>query len=58
MMASRVTPPFEEEGVELEGIAGIVGLVVSIHGYFDRNWASLHLTEAALMVPIMVKWEN
>ena len=55
MMASRVTPPFEEEGVEVEGI---VGLVVSVHGYFDRNWASLHLTEAALMVPIMVKWEN
>ena len=58
MMASKVTPPSEEEGAEVEGIAGAVGLVVSVRGYFDRSWASLHLTKAALMVPIMVKWEN
>ena len=51
-MASRVTPAAEEEGAEVEGtkeegVVGDVGLSFSIHGRFDRSWASLCRTELA-----------
>ena len=35
MMASRVTPPSEEEEAEVEGTAGAVESVVSVRGRFD-----------------------
>ena len=54
VMASRVTPPFEEEGAMVEGIAGVAGSVVSILGRFGRSWASLRWIEAALMAPMIV----
>ena len=55
MMASRITPPPEEEGAEVEGMVKAGGSVFSVCGRFGQSWASLRQTEAALMAPIMVK---
>ena len=47
MIALRVTPTTEEEGVEVEGVeeegktAEAARSFVSIYGHFDRSWASL-----------------
>ena len=44
MIVSRVTPPAEVEGAEVDGaerVGGVVGL-----DCLDRNCASLHLTVA------------
>ena len=46
-MASRVTPPTEEEGAEVDGVEEAGGVAVSICGRFGWSWASLHLTIAA-----------
>ena len=54
MIASRVTPPAEEEEVEVEGTAEAAGSVVSIRGRFNQSWASLYQTKPALMAPIVV----
>ena len=47
MMASSVTPPTEEEGVEMDGVAGARGAAVSVCVHLRRSWASLRLTVAA-----------
>ena len=42
MTASKVTPPVEEKGVEVDGAEGVGG--ATIPDRLDRNYASLHLT--------------
>ena len=54
MMTSKVTPPTEEEGVEVDEMEHARG-VVSVCGRFDQSWASLHLTNTTLMAPMMEK---
>ena len=56
MIASRVTPPVEEEGVELEGAEEVGGATVP-----DRlaySCASLHLTIAVSMTHMTWKWSE
>ena len=55
MMALRFTPLVEEEGAEVDGAEGAGGTVVSICGCFGRSWASLRLTDVALMAPMVGK---
>ena len=55
MMASKVTPPAEEKGVEVDGMEQARGVTVSVRGCFNRSWALLHLTDIALMAPMMEK---
>jgi len=54
-MASRVTPPAEEKGAEVDGAEEVGGVIVSVRGDFGQSWASLRLTDAQLMAPMMVK---
>jgi len=54
MMASRVTP-LTEEGVKVDGAEEVRGVAISIRGRFSRSWASLRLTDAPLMAPMMEK---
>ena len=56
MMASSVTPPAEDEGMKVDGVAGARGAAVSVCVRLRRSWASLRLTVAALMSPMMKKW--
>ena len=44
MIASRVTPPTEVEGVEVDGVEGVGGAAEPDR--LNRNCASLHLTVA------------
>ena len=37
MMASRVTPPAEEEGAELDGIEEVEGATVSVCIYLEQS---------------------
>ena len=53
-MASRVTPPPEEEGPKVEGMVEVGGSVISAHVHFGRIWALLRRTEVALMAPMIV----
>ena len=39
-MASRVTPPTEEEGVEVDRAEEAGGVTVLVRGHFGRSWAS------------------
>ena len=55
MTALRVTPPAEEEGVEVNGAEEAGGIVVLVRGRFGRSWASFHLTDAPLMAPMTKK---
>ena len=55
MMASRVTPPLEEEGAEVEGMVEAGGSVISVPGRFGRSWTSFRQTNAALIAPMTVK---
>ena len=48
--ASRVTPPVDEEGADVEGAEEARGVVVSVCGRFGRSWASLSQTVATSMV--------
>ena len=56
MIASRVTPPVEEKGVEVDGAEG-VGRVTDLD-CLEQNYALLRLTVAAFIAPIMWKWSN
>ena len=58
MIASRVAPPVDEEGVDVEGVEEVRGLAVFVNGCFDRSWVSLHLTVAASMTHITLKWRD
>ena len=55
MMASSVTPSAEDEGAEVDGVVEAGGVAVSIQGYFDLSYASLHLMVAASMALITGK---
>ena len=54
MIASKVTPPTEEEGMEVDGVERVGGAANLDH--LERNYASLHLTVAASIAPITWKW--
>ena len=55
MTASRVTPPIDEKGADVEGAEEVRGVAVSICGCFSRSWASLHLTVVASMAHMTKK---
>ena len=55
IMASRVTPPAEDEGAEVDRAEEAEGVTVSVRGRLDRSWALLRLTVAASMALITVK---
>ena len=55
MTASRITPPANEEGVDVEGVEEAGRVAVSVRGHFGRNWASLHLTVVASIAHITEK---
>ena len=55
MTASRVTPPADEEGVDVEGVEEAKGFTVSVHSRFGRSWALLRLTVSASMAHIIEK---
>ena len=44
MITSRVTPPIEEEGAEVDGAEGVGG--VAVLDCLERSYASLRLTVA------------
>ena len=46
---SRVTPPAEEEGANVDGVEEAGGVAVSIYGRFGQSQASLCLSVAAIM---------
>ena len=52
MTASRVTPPVDEKGADVEGAEEAGGVAVSVCGRFGRSWALLHLIGAASMAHI------
>ena len=52
MTASRVTPPADEEGVDVEGAKEAGGVVVPVCGRFGRRWALLCLMVAVFMAHI------
>ena len=54
MIASRVIPPTEVEGMEVDGVGGVGGATIPDH--HDRNCASLHLMVVASMAHITEKW--
>ena len=56
MIASRVTPPVEEKGVEVDGAEG-VGRFADLD-CLEQNYALLRLTVAAFIAPIMWKWSD
>ena len=55
MTTSRVIPPADEEGADVEGAKEVGGVAVSVSDYFGRSWASFHLTVAASMTHITIK---
>ena len=56
MIASRVTAPVEEKGVEVDGAEG-VGRVTDLD-CLEQNYALLRLMVVAFIAPIMWKWSN
>ena len=52
MTASRVTPPSDEESVDVEEAEEASGVVVSVCGYFGRSWVSLNLMVVAFVAHI------
>ena len=52
MTPSRVTPPADEEGADVEGEKEARGVAVSVCDRFGRSWASLHLMGATSMAHI------
>ena len=55
MTALSITPPLEEEGAEVDGMEGAGGVAISVHGSFNRSWASLRQIDASLMTPMTEK---
>ena len=55
MMASRVTPPAEDEGMEVNGAVEARGFTVFVWGRLGLSYASFWLTVAASMALIIVK---
>ena len=56
MIASKVTPPVEEERAEEDGAEGVEG--ATDLDRLERNYASLRLTVAPSIAPIMWKWSD
>ena len=54
MIASRVTPPIEEEGAEVDGVEGVGG--ATLPDCLKRSCTSLHLMVAASMAHRTWKW--
>ena len=54
MIASRIIPLAEEEGVEVDGAKGVGG--AADPDCLERNCASLRLTVASSIAPIKWKW--
>ena len=54
MIASKVTPPAEKEGVEVDGAEGMGAAADS--DCLERSYAPLPLTVAESMAHIMWKW--
>ena len=57
-MASSVTIPAEEKGAEVDGAVEAGGMAVCIWGCLEQSYAKLHLTVAASMAHMNVKWED
>ena len=55
MMASRVTPPLDEEEAKVDGVEQARGVTDLVRGRFSRSWASLHQMDTTLMAPMMEK---
>ena len=55
MMALRVTPLAEDEGVEVDGVVEAGGVTISVRGHLSLSSASLRRTVAASMALITVK---
>ena len=55
MSTSKLTPPVDEEGVDVEGVEEAEGATVSVHDCFGQSWASLHLTIATSMAHMTKK---
>ena len=55
MIASRVTPPAEEEEADVDGAEEADGVTISVCGYFGRSWASLRLMIVASMAHMTEK---
>ena len=56
MIVSRVTPPAEEEGAEVDGAEGVGG--ATDLNRLEHSCALLHLTVVASMAYITWKWSN
>ena len=56
MMSSRVTPPIEEEGVDVDRAVEAGGIAVP--DSLERSYASLCLTVAASMAHMTWKWSE
>ena len=56
MKASRVTPPTEVKGVEVDEAEGVGGVIIL--DCLDRNCTSLRLMVAASMAHITEKWSE
>ena len=55
MTSSKIMPPVDEEGKDVEGAKEAGGVAVYIHGNFSRSWASLRLTIATFMAHMTEK---
>ena len=55
MIASRVTPPTEEEGAKVDGAKEVGAAVVCVWGRYGLSYASLRQTVTASMAPMMKK---
>ena len=56
MISSKVTPPAEVEGAEVDGAEGVEG--ATDLDRLERNYASLRLTVAPSIAPITWKWSD
>ena len=56
MMASSVTPPTENEEVEVDGVVEAGGAVVSVWGYLERSYTILRLIVVTSMAHMNEKW--
>ena len=55
MTASRVTPPAEVEGADVDGVKEAGAVAVSVRGHFGQSWVSLRLMVAASMAQVTKK---
>ena len=55
MMASSVTSPANDEGVEVDGVVEVGGATIYIWGYLSLSYAALRLTVIASMAPVTEK---